>query len=464
MKEEKELIYLIGAFERDNIGDIIFPHIVKKCLPKYQFILISPIFSNLRKIGGDYVVSKKNIKLINKKPKCVIYCGGETITCNMEYALEMDSLISSNTANSKIYTKYLTSDNNNLGYLYDHKSLNISNKVPMGSISIGGSNENNYKNEKFNKLIKRLLNEHKIIIVRDKFTKNYIKHYLNIDSNISPDIVSLISETHIEKIKKEKNNIDCIKKKEPYIVFQANKDFIDKNNFKKIAIKISEFAIKNKKNIVLLPAGLAKNHDSMKYYIKIENFLKKQNKIKTFIFNDKNIWRKIALLSESYCNICTSLHFKIISDSFLIPSICLENQKVLNYLKSWPNKQHFYCQSIKDISKFNKQIENFNKSKFKEYEDQLKEKTLENLELFFKRMNLNYSFEFTKNKESRIDDKSYINFLLKNLENDQQTILNFIDSNSNLFEELNIIKSSKFFKLWPIYCKLKKILKINETK
>jgi len=373
-------ILLIGAFERENLGDLLFPKIFDKILYPYQTVKGSLMGRDMTSIGGDLVVSAKEYLAVmaNNLPQAVIHCGGETITCLKKNGVSMDLPPEIFEHDKGLYqfceneiAKKIVSSNNPLAYLYNHQDLspNTKTKFPITFTSVGGSSLYKFKDDsKILSAIKSKLESSQFLSVRDSKTQAYLKKYLNIKTMLYPDVVHLLPRTNEVEINQAENNLSVknIISKKPYLLFQASKTTIDDVGIDEITQNLLKIIENSNMSLVFQPAGIASGHGSYKKLQAIANsILSKNNKATVIIQEDRNIWNKVAVIKNCTCAIGTSLHVRIIASSFEKPCVSLQNEKVSSYVKSWKIDNQPYNIQFQDLPNAIKKALNTDSEKLK---------------------------------------------------------------------------------------------------
>lgn len=341
-------ILLIGAYGRDNFGDLLYSKILEKALSQYLTVKGGVVGRNVANIGGDCVVSAVDFMLDQHEnpPSAIIHGGGETIPAFKKTAVSMNLPIKIFQKDRGLYqaceneiSEKISPSNGSLAYLYNYSDFKLKKNIsPTAFISIGGSTLYRYaKNRLLLTLIESKLKPAKFISVRDKNTKMYLKKYMGIDAKLYPDLVSIISRTHSEEIKSAASKPQISKIiNEKYLLFQANKKTITNFGISETANVLSNIANVNHLALVLQPSGLAPGHDSLEQLELLgERIRKNDPKIKVIIQKDRNIFSQVAVIANSVCCIGTSLHNRVVATSFAKPCVSLANKKVNSYVKSW---------------------------------------------------------------------------------------------------------------------------------
>lgn len=461
----------IGAYERDNFGDLLFLFMIKNLLPKnINIVPSSIIFSDMRNINGEIVLPYNEL-LKKYKFDAIYVAGGEIGAVNIKDALMMDidkisidkrvNMLDYDQFNDLIKT-YTGVDNFAIEHAYmpDLKKYNLNSETPLIINSVGLSKIKLLKNEFLKHSIGILKDSN--ISVRDKDSLDLL--YENkIKASLSPDIVHAISAIH----PKNKTN-------DKYYVFQINSDIVNKYNYSSDYIAETLLGICNNlsANVKLFLSGTASFHDSIEFYTHIlDSFNMKTSNYSIEIINDRNPLKLVDHISASIMWIGTSLHGRIISIAYNIPRISIENEKVARYAHYWDDKFPSDV-NVGNIIKEVEYVSNMNMKQFLSLAKKLSLQSKSNLDNLFSELKYNNkniisvdNIEVMQdiintNIDTIIDLQSkYQNDILEK-NNQISTLVSKINS---LEDSINIIKNSTTWKIGakitnPAY-KIKKTIK-----
>lgn len=342
-------VLIIGAFDRYNYGDLLFPLIIENQLntynKDYKFEYFGLVKSDLSNVGGKPTLDIKQFydRCRNGNGKVnVILAGGESV------AVKWGSLISAIDGDSKIdfiklASKYLGSivnfDKYGVRFLGYHSPfpfhVNKSdfpkvNKVILNSL--GGSRVSTKILSDFREL-KEALAGADYFSVRDRVTlKNLSQN--GIEAKLFPDSAILMSEfyplTWLRDQTTEKVRSYVDRYSAEYVFFQFGKR-ISKGMHKQIAEKISKIHDKYNVKVCLCPIGKALAHEDDIALVEIAKHLS----VPYELFDDINIWDIMYLIASSKTYVGTSLHGAITAMSYGVPYVGLKGAKVNSYLSTW---------------------------------------------------------------------------------------------------------------------------------
>jgi len=339
---KKIKIALVGAFDRNNFGDVLMPIVFKKQLLKSidetEFELVfnyySSTSSNMEYIKGE---NSQNISFLYKeKNDVVIIVGGDVLASNytMMYMSSQKSHIKYFML--RLINKFFPSWFESVAkrklfgrtpqpWIFD-KDMLMCNRLIYNTV--GGT----IFNEQF---IDRI----DFISIRNSIDYEKVKS-INANSFFSPDSMTLTSKI-IEESEINENTSDFIKNKlqSPYIIIQMNNS-IGESIYKTVILEIKKIIFETNYNVVLLPIGFAPMHDDQVVLKKI--FREFKNRV--ILMPEINVYETLYTLKHSFYFIGTSLHGIVLSESFGIPYVLLTNKlrKLNNYLHDWNYIDPFY--------------------------------------------------------------------------------------------------------------------------
>lgn len=442
-------ILAVGAYERDNFGDLLFLYILRKLLKdKANIIPSSIVFSDMRKINGE-VIFPYDFLLKKYKFDGIFTVGGEVGGVDIVGALMMDISKKENEAIFRnkqdlneiveFYTN-ISQESEKHAYIIDRRDYPLNLDTPNILNSVGLSNIKNL-NDKFLLKTQDIL-KNSFISVREEKSHNLLSDY-GIESKISPDVVHTI---RIFRKKKKASG--------RYVVFQINHDLIQKNNLEygNIAEKLKIIANTANSDIKLFLAGVTEGHDDIDDYNEIvKEFNKIENEKTISIIDERDPLKLVDYISGSIMWIGTSLHGRIISAAYDVPRISLLNNKVSNYAQKWDSDMPHDIK-IADITKeliktvllsevkigenlAEKALSNFNKL-FEESKIVSSNNKIDELEIFFDYIN--------GSREKFMEIICSKNSIIRNLENNMEKL-----THDNLYYEQVVqdIKDSKSYKI-----------------
>jgi len=340
-------ILIIGAFDRFNYGDLLFPIIIEQQLKTYNKELDIAYFgiieSDLSTLGGkptqDIQHFYKACTEGNKRAN-IIVAGGEAI------AVTWNSLLAALRKNYRPIRRYqhhlekfidlnklakgVLKGKTDLPFVFNSSDFNNVDHVLFNSL--GGSEIP----DKIFKQVPGLKSKLQLVdyfSVRDKVTQEHLKEK-EIASSLYPDSAILMSKFYTpEKLNKlisdeVRNYVQH--KKGKYVFFQTNRNHA-KQQEAKIAATLNKIYQEEGIDCCLCPIGKASNHNDDDALKVIYPLLKGGAKL----FDEVNIWDIMYLIAHAQCYIGTSLHGAITAMSYAVPYVGVNVKKLNSYLETW---------------------------------------------------------------------------------------------------------------------------------
>lgn len=350
-------IALLGAFDRNNYGDLLFPIIVEKALIKrevsahYQYFGL--IEADMNYLGA---VNTKSIEEFYKSQIDVaIISGGDVLparwagmdlnlldlgikkrllTFFYRILLGKKHFVARKKLGGKTFSPWIITKECN-----PTTSLIIYNAV--GGSKFKGHTENDLKN------VFRDLNDADYISVRDRETSDVLKKNLNQEVIISPDSAVCLSKYFPKEklpnlVSEEARDYYMNNKK--YCVFQIGISYVH-GNIECIAKQLIEVSNYFKLSLFLLPIGRASGHEDQIALEKIKNKILKLDKtIKVYLPKENNIYDTMFYIANSEIFVGTSLHGCITSISYDVPSVGMDSRvnKLSAFLKEFSFSEQLY--------------------------------------------------------------------------------------------------------------------------
>lgn len=331
-------VALVGAIDRYNYGDVLFPIIVEEALKK-RISNIKFEYYGYKKtdLSRFDVHPTKEIKDINHDDiNAIIVVGGEVLTSSwsLTYLFLFDDYRRANILSKiKKYVREPIFDflaKIKMGYThkmpwifekkdYPEKKI-IYNTVGGGSFFKVLENKKRYFNNS--------LNQVDYISVREEATKNNLKK-IGVKNVIGyPDSAFLMSELFPKDSLKKLSSHNMKNIKDDYVVFQIGKKYgIGRED--KIFEKLKMFIEKTHLNVVLLPIGMVALHEDLIPLKKIYKSFQGSNlAAKVILINNNTIFDTMSIIANSKLFIGTSLHGNVTALSYGNPSIGLDPRVV----------------------------------------------------------------------------------------------------------------------------------------
>jgi hypothetical protein len=357
-------LYILGAFDRPNYGDLLFPIILNKKLSiklagEYVIKNIGLIRSDLTKYGGLETESYKYFFSKIKKGDAVIVAGGEVLPADYKalytFIYGEDNLINFLSRFENRF-KFFTSQWSEFilrKFFYSqfkYPFIIEKNKLPKGIKviynSVGGSFLTGKKKCKY---LKKHIETADDVSFRDKQTQKL----LDFDASaIEPDIAGCLNTLDFGLFQKDRNFIDFLDiTKSSYLVFQISKS-LSQGKLEIITEQLIRINELYNLGIVLLPIGIAQQHEDD---LPLRALKTKLGNVPSYLQEDFHVNSILHIIANAKLYIGTSLHGCITAYSFNVPVVNLHKAvlKVKWYTDVWyPELEN----EIADVDNFTNNI------------------------------------------------------------------------------------------------------------
>lgn len=340
-------ILIIGAFDRYNYGDLLFPIILEKQLQTYgldfRFQFFGLVKSDLSPQGG---IPTQGLQDFYREcsdpnqPVHVIIAGGDAlgVTWNSLYAALSPIFQKINYRHKRInkildlngLARILVGGKTTLPFLLGKRRFPGIKSIILNSL--GGSGLDEAMFVKYPVLIPKLQHAD-YFAVRDKVT---LRNVLNagLRAHLFPDSAVLMSEFFPLDELKNRVSPEALAYVEAhrgnYAFVQINKK-TTRGYEKTIAAELDRVHDEENTELCFCPIGKALDHDDQQAL----RSLGRRIKSPFTYFDGDTIWDIMFLIANSKCYIGTSLHGAITAMSYAVPYVGLKVEKLDAYLSTW---------------------------------------------------------------------------------------------------------------------------------
>ena len=324
---------LFGAFDRHNLGDLLFPHVAARLLDDDNLLFAGVAERDLSHAGGFRVHSiSKLAKVFGNRPINILHVGGELLTCEAwpaavmvqppEQVQPIIQRLEARADERGVWTRDTLEIPALAPYVASRELFPEAINVIYNAV---GGVELNERDQPFRTEVITKLSESDYLSIRDQQTRVHLSHY-GIHSHLVPDPAVMVAELFGERIEQcvhagEVAGIDATFP-QGYIAFQFSADFGDDATLVQIAGQLDQVTALSGYGVALFRAGAAPWHDDLECYRRLERFMK-STQVK--VFDSLNIWDICALIANSrvYCG--SSLHGRIVAMAFGVPRVNLSH-------------------------------------------------------------------------------------------------------------------------------------------
>ena len=292
-----------GAFDRHNLGDILLAHMAAAEIDAGAFAGLAT--RDLTAWGGQRVSTLDAFTT----PLTLIHVGGELLDCDAAQAAYM-------------LDEPRPRWQRQAPYVVARHELPPGSEVEFRAV---GGVELAERDAAFRDEVLAALREARSVSVRDRTTQTLLSA-AGIDTTLVPDPVSRIATLFGARIRAG------IRRSDPYLAVQFAAECGDDATLAAFARGLDRVGLP----VVLFRAGAAPWHDTLEPYRR----LAARSKLPVQIFEALDVWDICALIAGSSGCIGTSLHGRLVAESFGVPALSLERKagaakKLRAYLATW---------------------------------------------------------------------------------------------------------------------------------
>lgn len=340
-------IILFGAYDRHNLGDLLFPHIVAELLGNAAIALAGLAQRDLRRQGGHRLAALSRAAAeAGERQVHLVHVGGELLTCDAWQAAvmllapeEVQPVIA---AYDRDEAARIAWARRRLGFSREAPYLvpkNLLRRPGAWVYNAVGGVDLDRRDQAFRAEVTQRLGEADYLGVRDGVTLEWLARE-GIPAQLLPDCVVMLAELFGARIARcgGVGEVARVRAAFPlgYLAVQFSADFGDDATLETIARQLDEISQEAGLGVVFFRAGAAPWHDDAACLHAVAKRLKHAT---AYVFESLNIWEICALLAASrgYCG--SSLHGRIVAAAFEVPRVNLLHPAQ----RDRPTKQEAYA-------------------------------------------------------------------------------------------------------------------------
>ena len=346
-------IAIVGAFDRHNYGDLLFPIIIERAALKRGFVgkinFFSTLISDLSEYGAKPTKSLSSLFSRSNGPDTlIIVAGGEIISAPWPVVVSYLCVPKLGNLISRIcrrlgfrmpayFFSRIMGVPSSLPFVYSNNDFSHGARVVYNAV--GGSHLGSEKNNLVGSIVANKLRAVSYISVRDQATKNILDEMNVGNVRLSPDSAVLLSDIFsLDELSlkvSDELKATCSALGGNYICFQSALMYvIGKEHF--IAEKIIRLQEKSSFNILIFAIGRAAGHSDQDAASAIFKHIRNNAHIK--VVDTRTIYEVMYVIARSKAYIGTSLHGLITALSYSVPHVGLcpsRIPKLANFIESW---------------------------------------------------------------------------------------------------------------------------------
>lgn len=356
---------LLGAFDRFNYGDLLFPIVVQNEMaehsPDTETVIHALIESDLSRYGALKTLSLSALykQDVLRPGDAVIFAGGGTI--GVDWAYMHANLLGTMGNHVLYYLKRLFGERvadmlsqhyfgarSPFPWVAGPEDFPVPVKVAYNAV--GGSEFANLAPSVQKRTLDRL-GKASYLSVRDAETKRLFASIEDrVAVELAPDSAILMSEQFpLVRLKQRASAALCASiDTGPYLCFQSNVNYARKNT-DRIVAALEKIYETHGLRALLLPIGRYVGLDD---HIALSNILAKLRTPAEIVSDEASIWEIMLAIAHAQLFLGTSLHGNVTAQSFAVPHLGLSDRpcKVDFYLGTWDLPEQAHCVHLSEVN------------------------------------------------------------------------------------------------------------------
>ncbi|WP_027819045.1 polysaccharide pyruvyl transferase family protein [Paraburkholderia bannensis] len=314
-------VVLFGAFDRHNLGDLLFPHVLSHMLAPREVHFAGLAARDLRAFGGHRIIAIDEIAASGYAFD-LVHAGGELLTCD---AWEAAVMLAPPQRVPALIAEENTWKADPLAWSQRHLGLAARAPYVLSKAALhrsclifhamGGAGLDR-RDEAFRDEVIDKLKQADQVSVRDRRTHAHLRAR-GIDAALIPDPAVMVAELFGARLRAHAARAIVDAFPQGYAAIQFDASFGDDAMLDVLARELSRVAKEHGLAIVLFRAGAAPWHDDLDAYARLQQRLPAQ----TTLFDSPNIWDICALIASSRVYAGSSLHGRIVAMACAIPRV-----------------------------------------------------------------------------------------------------------------------------------------------
>ena len=324
-------VVLFGAFDRHNLGDLLFPHIAQAMLGDVPVRFAGLATRDLREFGGHRVEAiGELIAGWRGEPPTLWHVGGETLTCSaFEAAVmlldagEVPPLLAHFAAHPgerAAWARRCTGVDSPAPYVLSRRDWPAVRTVVHSGV---GGVDLEHVDAPLRDAVLARLHEADRLLVRDIRTQAVLRRH-GLDADLVPDPAVLLAELFGSRIERHGRTGEpaAVRAAFPggYLAVQCSAAFADDATLGLLAAALARVQAGRGLGLALLRAGAAPWHDDLAVLRRLASSLPTES---TRVIATLDIWDLCALIAGSVATIGSSLHARIVATAFARPGVSL---------------------------------------------------------------------------------------------------------------------------------------------
>ena len=322
-------VILFGAFDRHNLGDLLFPHVAAALLPGRTLAFAGLAERDMRPFGGHAVEPLHRVAV--NGPAALVHVGGETLTCTAwqaavmlllpgELAQPTIAYLASRPQARNAFVRDRLGTDAHAPYVLSPRAWPMLR--PLIHAGVGGVALDRAE-PVLRAEVLAALREADTVGVRDGRTLAQLESS-GVAARLLPDPAVMVAELFGERVRARATagKLARVRRAFPHghLAVQFGAEFGDDRTLAALATQLHRAAAAHGLGVALFRAGAAPWHDTLDDLRRLAAQLPADA---VRIFESLNLWDLCALIAASrgYCG--SSLHGRIVATAFGLPCLNL---------------------------------------------------------------------------------------------------------------------------------------------
>jgi len=326
-------VILFGAFDRHNLGDMLFPHVAAALLPGREPIFAGLARRDLRPGGGHAVEALPAVAAaLGERPATLIHVGGEILTCDAwqaavmltppDEARQLVARLDARPREQREWARRILGSAARAPYAAAREMFRGPLRIAYSAV---GGVELQASDPALQHEVLARIADADYLSVRDRQTQAHLQD-AGIAARLAPDPAVMVAELFGELVRARAARGEVARLREAfpngYLAVQFSADFGDDETLTRLAAQLDRACESTGLGVALFRAGAAPWHDELDALQRVAARMRSGT---GKVFASLDLWEICALVAAArgYCG--SSLHGRIVAMAFALPRVNLRH-------------------------------------------------------------------------------------------------------------------------------------------
>jgi hypothetical protein len=324
-------VLLVGAYERDNLGDLLFLLVTERYLAGAEVVAAAPFGADMTALLDRHVPAYGPL-LRRERFDAIWTAGGQVGAVDVRRAYRMSApprdyrrfLRGSDRRRAAILRRVTGGEPPLSPYIPSVRAHPLNADALRVLNSVGLSGIRRVDPHRRGQLID-LLRSQDVIAVRDRASSRLLTG-LGIEHRLVPDAIHALA--HVRRVERDQRPREA--------VVQVSSAILLRLGAERVAAHIARSRSLRGLALRLLPAGTATGHDSLAEYEELAAMIRRRAPwLGTRVVGERRPLDLVDRLARARVVIGTSLHVRIVAAAYGVPRLTLSRWKPTQYAHTW---------------------------------------------------------------------------------------------------------------------------------